>query len=131
MAHDRIGAAARVAGRGPRRVVIGSLFAFKFYDFLAGEIERCGRLGVDPLPRLGLARTPAGYSFYAFSAASYLIDTYARRLSDSAAPATSRSTSRTSRRSWPARSSAPRTFCRSVAAGLRAEPDACSCSACS
>ena len=75
---------------GPRRVwlaaglvvVIGSLFAFKFYDFLAAEIERVA--GGLALPRLGLA-APAGYSFYAFSAASLLIDTYARRVSVGAA----------------------------------------------
>ena len=51
-------------------VVLGSLFAFKFYDFLAGQLA---------LPALGIA-TPVGYSFYAFSAASYLIDAHARRL---------------------------------------------------
>jgi D-alanyl-lipoteichoic acid acyltransferase DltB (MBOAT superfamily) len=50
--------------------VLGSLTAFKFYDFLAGELS---------LPALGL-RAPAGYSFYAFSAASYLVDAYSRRL---------------------------------------------------
>ena len=50
--------------------VLGSLAVFKFYDFIAGELD---------LPRLGLA-TPVGYSFYAFSAASYLIDTFFRRL---------------------------------------------------
>ena len=37
------------------------------------------------LPRLGVT-TPVGYSFYAFSAASYLIDIYARRLSGSHHP---------------------------------------------
>jgi D-alanyl-lipoteichoic acid acyltransferase DltB (MBOAT superfamily) len=60
-------------------VVLGALVAFKFYDFLAGEAER----GLLPpgwtLPRLGLS-APAGFSFYAFSAASYLIDSYTRRL---------------------------------------------------
>jgi D-alanyl-lipoteichoic acid acyltransferase DltB (MBOAT superfamily) len=50
--------------------VLGSLTAFKFYDFLAKELA---------LPVLGL-KAPAGYSFYAFSAASYLIDAYFRRL---------------------------------------------------
>ncbi len=64
--------------------VLGSLFAFKFYDFIAGELERLGAQlsGGEPiiaLPRIGLA-APAGYSFYAFSAVSYLIDLYARRL---------------------------------------------------
>lgn len=49
--------------------VLGSLAAFKFYDFLAGELS---------LPTLGL-KTPVGYSFYAFSAASYLIDAFYRR----------------------------------------------------
>jgi alginate O-acetyltransferase complex protein AlgI len=64
--------------------VIGSLFAFKFYDFIAGELERFTgvALGTDSalsLPRLAIT-TPVGYSFYAFSAVSYLIDTFARRL---------------------------------------------------
>lgn len=58
--------------------VLGSLTAFKFYDFIAGEIERLSGIG-QQIPRLGFA-APAGYSFYAFSAASYLIDVYLRRL---------------------------------------------------
>ena len=56
--------------------LFGSLVAFKFYDFAAVEIE--GSLAV-ALPRLGIS-APAGYSFYVFSAASYLIDAYARRI---------------------------------------------------
>jgi D-alanyl-lipoteichoic acid acyltransferase DltB (MBOAT superfamily) len=65
-------------------VVIGSLFAFKFYDFIAGELERLvtetlGSESAIALPRLGIA-TPVGYSFYAFSAVSYLIDAFARRI---------------------------------------------------
>jgi len=65
-------------------VVIGSLFAFKFYDFIAGELERLageafGTDSVISLPRLAIT-TPVGYSFYAFSAVSYLIDTFSRRL---------------------------------------------------
>ena len=60
--------------------VLGSLTAFKFYDFLAGEIARANLLGGIKLPRLGVT-APAGYSFYAFSAASYLIDIYVGRLS--------------------------------------------------
>ncbi len=60
--------------------VLGSLTAFKFYDFLAGEIARANLLAGLKLPRLGVT-APAGYSFYAFSAASYLIDIYAGRLS--------------------------------------------------
>jgi D-alanyl-lipoteichoic acid acyltransferase DltB (MBOAT superfamily) len=65
-------------------VVIGSLFAFKFYDFIAGELERLAgeAFGTDTaisLPRLAIT-TPVGYSFYAFSAVSYLIDAFARRL---------------------------------------------------
>ncbi len=65
-------------------VIIGSLFAFKFYDFLAGELERLIGQMLGPetaiaLPRLGVT-TPVGYSFYVFSAASYLIDIFARRL---------------------------------------------------
>ena len=51
-------------------VVLGSLTAFKFYDFLAGEFARANLLGGIKLPRLGVT-APAGYSFYAFSAASY------------------------------------------------------------
>ncbi len=58
--------------------VLGSLVVFKFYDFFAGEIDRLQLLAFR-LPRLGLS-TPVGYSFYAFSAASYLIDVHARRL---------------------------------------------------
>jgi len=77
---------------GPRRsawlaaglvVVLGSLFAFKFHDFIAGELERLSAVvtGAEPvrLPRIGVT-APAGYSFYAFAAASYLIDLYARWL---------------------------------------------------
>ncbi|WPC65380.1 MBOAT family O-acyltransferase [Rhodoferax ferrireducens] len=65
-------------------VVVGSLVAFKFYDFAAGELERLAgqSFGGDSaisLPRLAIT-TPVGYSFYAFSAVSYLVDTYARRL---------------------------------------------------
>jgi len=65
-------------------VVVGSLFAFKFYDFAAGELERyvseaLGSAAALSLPRLAIT-TPVGYSFYAFSAVSYLVDTYARRL---------------------------------------------------
>ncbi|MCF8152455.1 MAG: hypothetical protein K9J80_17140 [Sulfuritalea sp.] len=59
--------------------VLGSLVAFKFYDFIAGEIEPLtarllGGAGI-ALPRLGIT-TPVGYSFYAFAAAAYLIDLY-------------------------------------------------------
>ncbi|MGP1677300.1 MAG: MBOAT family O-acyltransferase [Burkholderiales bacterium] len=65
--------------------IIGSLVAFKFYDLTAGELERLAAEALGPesaivLPRLGVT-TPVGYSFYAFSAASYLIDIFARRLS--------------------------------------------------
>jgi alginate O-acetyltransferase complex protein AlgI len=65
-------------------VVIGSLFAFKFYDFVAGELERFAGETYETdsafsLPRLAIT-TPVGYSFYAFSAVSYLIDTFARRV---------------------------------------------------
>ena len=64
--------------------IIGSLVAFKFYDFIAGELERLAGAAFDSesgiaLPRLGVT-TPVGYSFYVFSAASYLIDAFARRL---------------------------------------------------
>jgi D-alanyl-lipoteichoic acid acyltransferase DltB (MBOAT superfamily) len=62
-------------------VLLGSLVAFKFYDFIAGELERSFASAFPiVLPRLGVS-TPVGYSFYAFSASSYLIDVYARRLS--------------------------------------------------
>lgn len=64
-------------------VVLGSLVIFKFYDFVAGELSRAvGQLmGTGPIavPRIGVS-TPVGYSFYAFSAASYLIDVYMARL---------------------------------------------------
>lgn len=54
--------------------VLGSLFALKFHDFLAGELERALGGGFD-LPRLGLT-VPVGFSFYAFMAAAYVIDVY-------------------------------------------------------
>jgi D-alanyl-lipoteichoic acid acyltransferase DltB (MBOAT superfamily) len=64
--------------------VIGSLVAFKFYDFVAGEVERLDAAlrSAGPgirLPRLGFT-APVGYSFYAFSAAAYLVDAFGRRL---------------------------------------------------
>jgi D-alanyl-lipoteichoic acid acyltransferase DltB (MBOAT superfamily) len=64
-------------------VVLGSLVAFKFYDFVAAEIEPLGAklLGINAfaLPRLGVT-APAGYSFYAFAAAAYIIDLYRGQL---------------------------------------------------
>ncbi len=60
-------------------VVLGSLTAFKFYDFIAGQIESANLIPHLGLPRLGVT-APAGFSFYAFSAASYLIDIYVGRL---------------------------------------------------
>jgi alginate O-acetyltransferase complex protein AlgI len=61
--------------------LLGSLVAFKFYDFIAGEFERWfAATFALALPRLGVS-TPVGYSFYAFSGSSYLIDVYVRRLS--------------------------------------------------
>jgi D-alanyl-lipoteichoic acid acyltransferase DltB (MBOAT superfamily) len=66
-------------------LVLGSLVAFKFYDFAAGELERLvggaaaeGGSGI-ALPRLGVT-APAGYSFYVFAAASFLIDSFSRPL---------------------------------------------------
>ena len=63
-------------------LVLGSLVAFKFYDFVAGELERA--LGVrrrEPVRcRASASPRRSAISFYAFSAASYLIDTFARRL---------------------------------------------------
>lgn len=53
-------------------LVLGSLAALKFYDFLAGEIEPY--LGI-ALPRLAMT-APVGFSFYAFMAAAYLIDAW-------------------------------------------------------
>ena len=66
-------------------VVLGGLAGFKFYDFAAGEVERllAEMSGGEPhalLPRIGVS-TPVGFSFYAFMAASYLIDVYTGRLS--------------------------------------------------
>lgn len=63
-------------------VLVGALAAFKFHDFAAGELERLlqDESGAGPaLPRLGMA-APAGFSFYVFSAAGYLVDTFADRL---------------------------------------------------
>ena len=64
--------------------VLGLMIVFKFYDFLAGEIEQLvlAMAQTDQgltLPRLGMG-TPAGYSFYAFAAVSYLVDVYVGRL---------------------------------------------------
>jgi alginate O-acetyltransferase complex protein AlgI len=63
--------------------VLGSLFGLKYYDFAAAELERLmtspGEVAFIALPRIGVS-APAGYSFYAFSAASYLIDAYVRKL---------------------------------------------------
>jgi alginate O-acetyltransferase complex protein AlgI len=82
---------ARTGSRGRRRLylgaglvaVLGPLIVFKFYDFLAGEIDALlvsrGLSATSALPRLGV-RTPVGLSFYAFSVVSYLIDVYARRM---------------------------------------------------
>jgi D-alanyl-lipoteichoic acid acyltransferase DltB (MBOAT superfamily) len=71
---------------GGLTALLGSLVVLKFYDFAAGEIERLfsSSLAVG-LPRLGVT-TPPGYSFYAFSGASYLIDVYTRRLAESHSP---------------------------------------------
>jgi D-alanyl-lipoteichoic acid acyltransferase DltB (MBOAT superfamily) len=68
-------------------LVLGSLLALKFYDFAAGEFERLvaaipGQPAI-ALPRIGKT-APTGYSFYAFSAASYLVDAYLQRLPDKA-----------------------------------------------
>jgi alginate O-acetyltransferase complex protein AlgI len=54
--------------------ILGALFALKFFDFLAGELERLSD-GAADLPRLGIT-APVGFSFYAFMAAAYLIDVY-------------------------------------------------------
>jgi len=70
-------------------LVLGSLLAFKFYDFIAGELSRVvGQMLGEPLaiPHIGVS-TPVGYSFYAFSAASYLIDVYTARLPKTAGAA--------------------------------------------
>jgi D-alanyl-lipoteichoic acid acyltransferase DltB (MBOAT superfamily) len=84
----------RAPGTGIRKALLaagliallGSLVAFKFYDFFAGELERSFASTFSiVLPRIGVT-TPVGYSFYAFSASSYLIDVYARRLSGSHHP---------------------------------------------
>jgi alginate O-acetyltransferase complex protein AlgI len=74
---------ARTASAAARRAVLtvglflilGSLVALKFHDFAASEAERL--FGVEGLPRLGLT-APAGFSFYAFMAAAYVIDVHRR-----------------------------------------------------
>ena len=73
--HRSTGAAARRGALAAGLVLIlGSLFTLKFHDFLAGEAEALAG-GSMTLPRLGVA-APVGFSFYAFAAASYVIDAY-------------------------------------------------------
>ncbi len=64
-------------------MVLGSLFGLKYYDFAAAELEKFitspSGASYITLPRIGVS-APAGYSFYAFSAASYLIGAYVRKL---------------------------------------------------
>ena len=73
--------------------VLGSLIAFKYCDFAAGELktEHANLLAESSVPRLGIT-APAGYSFNAFSAASYLIDIYVGRFRAGSASATWRFT---------------------------------------
>ena len=107
--------------------VLGSLFAFKFYDFVAGELERlAGEVLASErafsLPRIGLT-TPVGYSFYAFSAASYLVDIFLRRL-----PGAQSAGHAALYVAWfPKIFAGPieraTTFLPQLAAGLRADPD--------
>lgn len=69
--------AVRLAGLAAGLVaILGSLAAFKFYDFAATEL---GKAGGPELPLLGVS-APAGYSFYAFMAAAYLIDAWRRAI---------------------------------------------------
>lgn len=63
-------------------LILGSLAALKFYDFLAAEAERLAGFAI---PRLGIA-APVGFSFYAFMAAAYVIDIYRGRCSGEARP---------------------------------------------
>lgn len=65
-------------------LLLGLMAALKYYDFLAGELETLVAALTGPgaglrLPRLGV-RSPAGLSFYIFSAVSYLVDAYRGRL---------------------------------------------------
>ena len=86
-------ALARTKSPRPRRLllggglllIVGSLVALKFFDFFAGELEGVLANLSEPersitLPRLGVT-APVGYSFYAFMAASYLIDVYSGKFS--------------------------------------------------
>lgn len=61
---------------GGLAAVLGSLTLFKFYDFAAAELDAAGG---PSLPLLGFS-APAGYSFYAFMAAAYLIDVWRRAI---------------------------------------------------
>ena len=77
------GRAGRVAWLSAGAVLLlGGLAALKYYDFVAGQLEALGAAltGGLRLPRLGV-RSPAGLSFYVFSAVSYLADAYRGRVS--------------------------------------------------
>lgn len=79
LARARRDAVRRAVLAGALIAVLGALAALKFSDFVAGEVEGWFGLAPGTLPRLG-ATAPPGFSFYAFTAASFVIDAWARRL---------------------------------------------------
>lgn len=80
---------ARSRGKGRKKVWLvlglawnlGSLFVFKYLDFISGNINRIlGRLDVETRLPFAELVLPIGISFYTFQISSYLIDVYWERV---------------------------------------------------
>ena len=84
---------------------LGFLGFFKYYNFLAGNLAlRCWP-GRSTPSRCDII-LPMGISFHTFQSMSYVIDVYRGEQEPSPIRSTTRSTSRSSRNWWPARSCA-------------------------
>ena len=102
---------------------LGILGFFKYWGFFVESLEGVfGAAGIDAEAlRLDIV-LPVGISFYTFQTMSYTIDLYRGRMAPrtSVASSTSRSSSPSSRSSWPVPSSAPRSSCASIGRQLTA-----------